>query len=787
MSKPAYLAVIPPPPSFDPKTYKPFGEEFDRTIDRILSEDANFDSKDEDFPVYSGGESAGTSNHPTPSDSNVEKSRFFPESPSMSGKSTTMSPRRTPRTVARRDITVIHLDSDDEEDADLTGLLDMQEVETEKAGLGVEVNWNDDTNQVEDSQGGEDGPSYSTSNDQEANISDEEDDDEETTWFDASQGVADGPSHSISDHQEASLSDEENNDEEINRVEALQEGMDGPSGSISNNLETNLSDEGHNNERTDSFDDSEGVADGPHDSNSNNDGILDNTNSVDASEEVADGPHDSKSNNDGIFEIATNHQADDPVAAEEDMIFGSLEPSRRDELLYFVASHSFMQNREVPVRRSVRRQFVNDIRRAAISAGMDESAVDALIFYVRKLYLENMSVQAEATEDAQDLRFGEEIDDEHIERTRRRKSRKRSLSNPQQPEPARRKKSKGSRKNSIEGSVPTSQLLPQTEIPTAPKKVGPTAQNPPRSPAHGAYREPEVIAVHDTPDFVSHVEYPAQAVEEVQHEPQEDLELSNQQHEADNLDAKQSVINNPKPTDLPPALEKAPTRKDGLHGQQLGHASPDLTIGLVHDSQPSEPDLLPVHEQATRPLSSHRNEQAGEQPKERTGSSNILERNAAHNVVIDMTRDSPSPGRAVPSEFANRQLPAVFNPDASGHDRRQPQQSNQSTDRVEQDVSQPIRPDLFDSAPELEQSLDLEQRWKKERNYRKKKRNKRKKRQSFLEDPSESKADQPAERQHTPVQCQSQTVPTTPPSRTSNRSRRFGPLSPNPAEWEMDF
>lgn len=723
MSQPTFLAVIPPPPSFDPSTYKPFDEEFERTVDRILSEDASFESKDGDFPVYSGGESfTESAKHLTPqSDRKVEKSRFFATSPTMSGRTpkrmtrsaSRKSPKspKSPRTVAKRDITVIHLDSDDEEDVDLTRLVESVQPDT-------------------------------------VNLVNEEDNNDENYLVDASHGDMDGVDDSKYNSEEANLGDEEDNNVDTNRAEDSHGDADGRSDSM------------------------EGVE-------SEEAGLGDDINPIDASQGHADDPNDSSSNS----EIAKDIN-EDLVAAEEDIIFASVEPSRRDELLHFVVSHPFMQNREAPVRRSLRRQFVKDMRREAASVGMDESAIDGLILYVRRLYLEDIGAQLEGTGDAKDLPFGDEIDDEYKECTHRRKSRKRNMSNPEQAEPARRKKSKGSGRNSVENSMPTPQSIPQTEIPTEAKEVEATMQTPSQVNGHGILcKEPRARSVHDTPDTVPSLNHSNQAVEEAQHEPQEVVESSYYQDDRRNLDAKQFETNTPEPTTVPSALDKVRNEQNAHHKQQFGHASPGLPIGIPCDSQPSEPDLPPLHERAIRPLKSHKSNHTRKQPQTKVDSGITVEQTTVPNLVIDITRDSPSPDHAVPSELANN---GQSKPDEPSDD-RQGKQSKHSSDHIEKIASQRIKLDTFNSQTEPGSGLGK----KKERNYRKKERKKRKKRQSFLETHSGSNADQQAvERPHTPDQCQPRAVATTPPSRTSNRSSdrvNYEPLSPNPAEWDMDF
>lgn len=723
MSQPTFLAVIPPPPSFDPSTYKPFNEEFERTVDRILSEDASFESKDDDFPIYSGGESfPGSAKHLTPeSDRKFEKSRFFAKSPTMSERTSKRMTRsasrkspKSPRTVAKRDITVIHLDSDDEEDVDLTRLVESVQPET-------------------------------------VNLVDEKDNNDENYPVDASHGGMEGPYDSKYNSEEANLGDEEDNNVEINSVEGFHGDSNGGGDSM------------------------EGVE--PEEA-----GHDDDIDPIDASQGHGHDPNDSRFNS----EIA-KHMDDDLVAAEEDIIFASVEPSRRDELLHFVVSHSFMQNREAPVRRSLRRQFVKDMRREAASVGMDESAIGRLILYVRKLYLEDTCAQPEDAGDAHDLRFGDEIDDECYERTHLRKSRKRSLSNLEQAEPARRKKSKGSGRNSLENSVPTPQSIPQTEIPTESQEAEATMQPPSQVNGHGILcKEPGATSVHDTPDTVPSPNHSNQAVDEVQHEPQEVVESSYHQDEGYNLDAKQFETNTPESTTVSSALEKVPNEQKAHQKQQFEHASPGLLIGVPCDSQPSEPDLPPLHERAIRPLKSHNSNHARKQPQEKVDSGITIGQTAIPNLVIDMTRDSPSPDHAVPSELTSNEPPTVSKADEPSDD-YQGKQNKHSSDHIENIASQLIKVDTFNSQPELGSGLGK----KKEQNYRKKERKKRKKRQSFLENYSGSNADQQVpERLHTPDQCQPRGVPTTPLSRTPNRSSdrvNYEPLSPNPAEWDMDF
>jgi hypothetical protein len=97
---------------------------------------------------------------------------------------------KSPRTVAKRDITVIHLDSDDEEDVDLTRL--VESVQPETVNLVDEEDNNDENYPVDASHGDMDGVDDSKYNSEEANLGDEEDNNVETNPVDDSHGDADG-------------------------------------------------------------------------------------------------------------------------------------------------------------------------------------------------------------------------------------------------------------------------------------------------------------------------------------------------------------------------------------------------------------------------------------------------------------------------------------------------------------------------------------------------------------------------------------------------------------------
>lgn len=110
----ASVSVMIPTPTFDITTYKPFGDEFDRTIDRILSEEASMDDpKEEDWPIYPGseGHSSSPSLFSSRSESLAQQSYHFTQSSTTNAKQR----RARDRPAAKRNITVVDLDESGEE------------------------------------------------------------------------------------------------------------------------------------------------------------------------------------------------------------------------------------------------------------------------------------------------------------------------------------------------------------------------------------------------------------------------------------------------------------------------------------------------------------------------------------------------------------------------------------------------------------------------------------------------------------------------------------------------
>ncbi|KAJ5915566.1 hypothetical protein N7466_011499 [Penicillium verhagenii] len=96
---------------------------------------------------------------------------------------------------------------------------------------------------------------------------------------------------------------------------------------------------------------------------------------------------------------------------EEDLIFASVGHEKGHEILKYVISHSFFKGYVQPVLKSARCQFLADLQRTAMSAGMKIMEVEELHRYVRRIYLELADVPDATCGDSDKMAFGAEIDD----------------------------------------------------------------------------------------------------------------------------------------------------------------------------------------------------------------------------------------------------------------------------------------------------------------------------------------------------------------------------------------
>lgn len=123
-------------------------------------------------------------------------------------------------------------------------------------------------------------------------------------------------------------------------------------------------------------------------------------------------PPQSQVNGNSNNHIIANGQSDTDIT-EEDVLLASIEPSARDKLLQFIASHWFLRQGRFPVEKVARKRFTEDLRTEAKAARLNEGAFDGLMKYVRRTYLELYGGGAPGLDAlGEGSEFGEEIDDE---------------------------------------------------------------------------------------------------------------------------------------------------------------------------------------------------------------------------------------------------------------------------------------------------------------------------------------------------------------------------------------
>lgn len=339
MALPHKIAVEVPP--VDPASYRPFGADFDRTLDQILSEEASLESSRDEISFGGFGDPELLNQPGSPNDKATNKSPYFKMPPTMRETRATSRKNR----VATRNITVVEIASDSE--------ASVPEQKPKKP--------------------------------------------------------------TPRKHRAAKRKASETKPSEP------QETPDEPA-----RVEEDVMDAAHGN-----------VEDEPP-----RDGDLDLPPST---------PQD-------IPEQGAENEVD---AAEEDIIFALMEPTKRDEVLQFVVSHPFMMTPVQPVKRSDRRRFVDEICNKALSEGMGKKSVARFVRYVCRIYLDLANTQAMPSEGYhKDIPFGEEIDDEAKSKSPRGKHRRESSGDAL---PKKHKKRKTDKRRTSERSSAPEQPVPQLD------------------------------------------------------------------------------------------------------------------------------------------------------------------------------------------------------------------------------------------------------------------------------------------------------------------------------------
>lgn len=678
------LAVIPPSPSFDPSTYEPFDNQVSRTIDQILTEEASFESsKDEDWPVYSGGDSSSASNQRTPHhDKDVKESRFFSKPPGPNGTKV----KKKSKPVAKRNITVIELDSDSEDAAALP-----------------------QTNGPEPTEATDEVPDAGNEADNESLIDDRPQNDV-----------------GVSMDNESPMDDQPQNGVEVSKDlwNPLSHGLDG------------------------------------------------------VSEPVI---------------------SDEPAAAEEDAIFASVDLSQRNHLLHYLASHPFMQNMVQPVSRSARRNFVEEMRREATEAGMDVMAVDRLIEYVRKLYLEELGIESQSLPEGLDeLPFGEEIYDDHLEVARRRKSRKRSLESGEKSHSKKKNRKKEERRVSKEVPGPSLQSALQQEASARTPAVESSRQD---SPKHQDDKEDAVIpaavdATHGL-EAGSHGVDASKTIESSGHMLQPVIEQRPQHEDLAVLDKEHTKGTTIEPNGDHETLKEQPVGEPGWTDQQTINVSSGPGKSIVVESSNLEPDLPPNHAQARRGSKDKGHKKARKEGPLKASKSRRASRStevhADENAIASANQPTlPLQPKSISKPVREASI-TLLDSNHNGLREEQRLDSKESNNANNENGGRSASTDIGQQSPtattEREKKPDrTDKDPKKHSNWRKKERKKKKKRHSHFEPQDRPPTGKQAPEPHPmsqPPNPVSFPEPTTP--RKSSKKSKFSALSPNPDEWDLDF
>lgn len=144
-----------------------------------------------------------------------------------------------------------------------------------------------------------------------------------------------------------------------------------------------------------------------------------------------DGTHET-----GI-ELNTNLPADG-AGLPEDRILALLGPDEQFELLEFIESHPFMKGRGYPVGRCARRRFVGDVHGKASAVGLHQSAIDELVRFIRRIYLETWAEGHGVDDDLSE--FGEEFDEDEALSKKERKRKRRAEKDKDKPRKSKKEK-----------------------------------------------------------------------------------------------------------------------------------------------------------------------------------------------------------------------------------------------------------------------------------------------------------------------------------------------------------
>lgn len=162
--------------------------------------------------------------------------------------------------------------------------------------------------------------------------------------------------------------------------------------------------------------------------------------------------------NDDVHKTESNNNLPvNEAGIPEDRILASLGSDQQSELLGLIESHPFMKGHGYPVGRCARRQFVGDVRGKADTLGLNQSAVNELVRFIRRIYLETWAEGHGVDDDLSE--FGEEFDEKDEALFRKERKRKRRAEK-DKDKPDKSKKEKRSRPEN--GTIQVEAAKPET-------------------------------------------------------------------------------------------------------------------------------------------------------------------------------------------------------------------------------------------------------------------------------------------------------------------------------------
>ncbi|KAJ5682171.1 hypothetical protein N7462_005336 [Penicillium macrosclerotiorum] len=512
----------------------------------------------------------------------------------------------------------------------------------------------------------------------------------------------------------------------------------------------------------------------------------------------------------------------------EDLIFSTVPTAERYRVLRFIATHPFMLNPVQTFPRSARRLFYKELRREARSVGMRNSAVDKLIQHVWRIYLDGIESVYQLSADvldAEDCPFGEEFAgkiDNHVGQPNKRK-RSHHHSSCSTFKKRRAKRHPDDFPLAIETTNLVSDVRDQLSDFVFCGKALDSPSNGDGHQQSGILQMPSTPETHCGPSIVSpSVESSLENENHAKSTPilhetislsrrrtknpeeipsihvgksraqinSEEIPINSPNHQGpqdplNDLTQEKALFENPLlPIDLSPVgltrKQKNRRKQRKLHhhnhkkSSRSRHTRHHVQMSLDHpmelpsrDMTPTPSTVWPMGDEGSEPLSlpkhkSHgkKGRSKGTERREDKSSPKQKEDDAGQDILANATWE------AQPPEYKDQQISDLPVKSAMGHNLSRERKKHKSNQSSSQRSGRPMN-DFEKHRVPHDQSGDQGSQ-----SY------------SSKYHPTQVPPGLETPRENTPASTLS--CFTTPMSRTSTKSR-YGPLSPDPAEWEMDF